>query len=84
MSRLWPDMFVEEANLTNNISMLRKVLGETHDGQPYIQTVPRVGYRFLASVSVARDGAAQEAAGQPVENPAVIEGDGWPGARDVH
>src|SRR3989442_14401710 len=45
MSRLWPDTFVEEANLTNNISMLRKALGETQDERLYIQTVPRVGYR---------------------------------------
>ena len=52
MRSLWPDTFVEEANLTNNISILRKVLGETHNGQPYIQTVPRVGYRFVRTAHV--------------------------------
>jgi len=45
MQRLWPDAFVEEANLANNISLLRKVLGEQ-----MIQTVPRRGYRFVAEV----------------------------------
>src|SRR5688572_8433987 len=43
MERLWPDTFVEEANLTQNIFMLRKALGEVE----YIETVPRRGYRFL-------------------------------------
>lgn len=46
MKRLWPDAFVEEANLANNISLLRKVLGEQ-----MIQTVPRRGYRFVAEVA---------------------------------
>src|SRR4030095_13337466 len=42
-----PDTFVEEANLSVNVSALRKALGEREDGQPYIVTVPRRGYRFL-------------------------------------
>ena len=46
MKQLWPDSFVEEANLTQNIYMLRKALGE---GQ-YIETIPRRGYRFAAEV----------------------------------
>lgn len=44
---LWPDSVVEEGNLTNNISLLRKALGE--DPQ-YIETVPKKGYRFLGAV----------------------------------
>lgn len=44
---LWPDSFVEEGNLTNNISLLRKALG---DDPPYIETVPRRGYRFIGAV----------------------------------
>ena len=43
---LWPDTFVEEGNLTQNVSRLRKVLGED-----YIETLPRRGYRFTADVS---------------------------------
>ena len=49
MRRVWPDSFVEEANLTVNISALRKALGDTINGQEYIETVPKRGYRFIAS-----------------------------------
>jgi DNA-binding winged helix-turn-helix (wHTH) protein/TolB-like protein len=51
MRKVWPDSFVEEANLTVNISALRKQLGETPNGQQYIETVPRKGYRFRVPVS---------------------------------
>jgi len=50
MAALWPDSFVEEANLSFQISALRKVLGE--DGPKWIETVPRYGYRFAAPVSL--------------------------------
>src|SRR5215470_17099801 len=50
MQKVWPDTFVEEANLTVNISALRKILGETSAGQQYIETVPKRGYRFLVPV----------------------------------
>jgi Tol biopolymer transport system component/DNA-binding winged helix-turn-helix (wHTH) protein len=46
MKRLWPDSFVEESNLTQNIYMLRKALGDCG----YIETVPRRGYRFAGEV----------------------------------
>ena len=55
MQQVWPDSFVEEANLTVNISALRKVLGETAEGQQYIETVPKRGYRFVAPVVERRD-----------------------------
>jgi pimeloyl-ACP methyl ester carboxylesterase/DNA-binding winged helix-turn-helix (wHTH) protein/class 3 adenylate cyclase len=45
MEQVWPDSFVEENNLAQNISILRKALGEQ-----YIQTVPKRGYRFVADV----------------------------------
>jgi len=51
MRKVWPDSFVEEANLTVNISALRKQLGENPNGQRYIETVPRKGYRFAVPVS---------------------------------
>jgi DNA-binding winged helix-turn-helix (wHTH) protein/tetratricopeptide (TPR) repeat protein len=47
---IWPDTFVEENNLTVNISALRKLLGDGASDQRYIQTVPRMGYRFAANV----------------------------------
>ena len=49
--RLWPDRFVEEGNLTLNISTLRKALGETRDLHEYIVTVPGQGYRFVTERS---------------------------------
>ena len=55
IQQVWPDSFVEEANLTVNISALRKVLGETPSGQQYIETVPKRGYRFVAPVTEHRD-----------------------------
>jgi len=51
MRRVWPDSFVEEANLTVNISALRRQLGETPSGQQYIETVPKKGYRFAVPVT---------------------------------
>jgi DNA-binding winged helix-turn-helix (wHTH) protein/pimeloyl-ACP methyl ester carboxylesterase len=50
MRHLWPDTVVEENNLNHNISVLRRALGEQPDGPRFIETVPRVGYRFVADV----------------------------------
>ncbi|MGC2108958.1 MAG: winged helix-turn-helix domain-containing protein [Candidatus Korobacteraceae bacterium] len=50
MKELWPDAFVEEANLSQNIFMLRKALGDTPDDRRYIVTLPGKGYRFVAEV----------------------------------
>ncbi|MGH9839338.1 MAG: alpha/beta fold hydrolase [Blastocatellia bacterium] len=50
MSRVWPDIYVEETNLAQHISMLRKALGEREDGGQYIETVPKRGYRFVVPV----------------------------------
>src|SRR5258706_13727666 len=55
MKRLWPDTFVEEVTLARNISDLRKALGDGANGQKYIDTVPKRGYRFVASVSEVCD-----------------------------
>src|SRR5215831_1377362 len=49
--KVWPDVFVEESSLTKNISLLRKCLGEGPDGRPYIETLPRRGYRFHAGLT---------------------------------
>jgi len=50
MEKVWPDSFVEENNLAQNISILRKALGEGKEGDQYIQTVPKRGYRFVGDV----------------------------------
>ena len=51
MRQLWPDTFVEEANLTSNILQLRKCLGDNARQPIYIETVARRGYRFIAPVT---------------------------------
>ena len=65
MTKVWPNCFVEEANLTINISALRKALRESADGQQYIETVPKRGYRFVTPVKTVSDLPALDHARQP-------------------
>jgi TolB-like protein/DNA-binding winged helix-turn-helix (wHTH) protein/Tfp pilus assembly protein PilF len=60
LKKVWPDIVVEESNLADNIFRLRKALGDGDNGQKYIETIPRRGYRFVAEVrtSRARNGAS--------------------------
>ena len=53
LDAVWPETTVEENNLNHNVSVLRKALGERATGQHYVETVPRVGYRFAAPVDAA-------------------------------
>jgi TolB-like protein/DNA-binding winged helix-turn-helix (wHTH) protein/Tfp pilus assembly protein PilF len=53
MRLVWPDSFVEESNLSQTIFVLRKTLGDAPDGRPYIDTVPRKGYRFASGAAPA-------------------------------
>jgi DNA-binding winged helix-turn-helix (wHTH) protein/tetratricopeptide (TPR) repeat protein len=54
--RVWPDTYVTEANLTQNISALRKALGERANDHRYVVTVPGLGYSFVAEVfEIPRD-----------------------------
>src|ERR1700719_4608315 len=50
LRKVWPDTFVEESNLAQHISVLRKALQEGEDSPRYIETVPTRGYRFVAQV----------------------------------
>ena len=50
MNRLWAESFVEESNLTQNIYLLRKTLGNCADGQPFIENFSRRGYRFNGEI----------------------------------
>jgi TolB-like protein/DNA-binding winged helix-turn-helix (wHTH) protein/cytochrome c-type biogenesis protein CcmH/NrfG len=47
LEKVWPGVFIEENNLARRIFNLRQVLGESPDGQQYIETVPKRGYRFI-------------------------------------
>jgi DNA-binding winged helix-turn-helix (wHTH) protein/TolB-like protein/Tfp pilus assembly protein PilF len=68
MKRVWPSTYVEEGNLTQNISLLRKALGESPGGIQFIETVPRRGYRFVADINEAWDGGHLNG---PSETPAM-------------
>ena len=50
LKRVWPDSFVEEANLSQHVFTLRRALGDTPTGAAFIETVPKRGYRFIATV----------------------------------
>jgi TolB-like protein/DNA-binding winged helix-turn-helix (wHTH) protein/Flp pilus assembly protein TadD len=50
MQAIWPDVTVEDANLTVAISQLRKALNQNGDAAEFIETIPRVGYRFVADI----------------------------------
>ena len=55
MEMVWPNSFVEEGNLTYNISLLRKALGESASERRYVVTIPGRGYRFVADIEEFED-----------------------------
>ncbi len=73
MEALWPDTFVEGSNLTQNIFVLRRVLGLTDTGEPYVETVPKRGYRLASSVEVIEEQRAPETPGPEQEAVAKVE-----------
>ena len=67
MSALWPETVVDETNLTKNIWLIRRALGEREDSAAYIETVPRVGYRFVGAIRrVEADGPEPLRAAAPM------------------
>lgn len=56
MRRVWPETVVEENNLAQQVSFLRKALGESETGVKYIETLPKRGYRFLVTPGLVADG----------------------------
>src|SRR6187397_2294031 len=70
LDTVWPGTAVEENNLNHNVSVLRKALGENATGQQYIETVPRIGYRFVApveAIAAIRTGPPAATAALPVK-----------------
>ncbi len=53
MARVWPNTFVEPANLTVHIAALRRVLGDGRDSNRFLINIPGRGYRFVAPVTVS-------------------------------
>ncbi len=71
---LWPDSFVEEANLNVNVSTLRRALGESPTESQFIETVPRRGYRFVASVSeIASDESTELQKREEFSRAAIVD-----------
>jgi len=71
MKSIWPDSFVEEATLAQNVFILRKVLGETPLDARYIETVPKYGYRFVAEVKEIHPKPSGQEPGDESANQAV-------------
>ena len=71
---LWPETFVEEANLSNLIALLRKALGDSPAAAQYIRTVPKLGYRFVAPVNnlCTPSGEPQRGHREPSQRPIRI------------
>lgn len=61
LEKVWPGTFVEEGSLTQNISLLRKALGDSSDDQKWIRTIPKRGYCFVAPVKLVADSSEQAA-----------------------
>lgn len=74
LQAIWRGVIVEENSLTQNISTLRHVLGEAHDENRYIATIPRKGYRFVAKVTRDDEPAMSAPAAKAVSAPRRI---GW-------
>ena len=72
LNAVWADSFVEEGNLNRTVSRLRQSLGESANEHRYIETIPRVGYRFIAPVEKGKDVIA---ASQAVELAPPLSGE---------
>src|SRR5882724_13663704 len=84
MKRLWPDSFVEESNLSLNIFMLRKALGDSAQEKRYILTIPARGYQFTETVrEIGQDDEEEESlvvtshTRSQVTVERVVRGGGW-------
>ena len=71
MSAVWPDTIVEENNLTQNISAIRRILGEKHGENRFIATIPGRGYKFVAKVERSARDAAFSPLDEDAPNPTV-------------
>ena len=72
LKTVWKDAFVEEANLSHHVHLLRRALEEDTNGQRYIETIPKRGYRFVAPIREVGNGAGSNDA-EPSEARLVEE-----------
>ncbi|MCA1815361.1 MAG: winged helix-turn-helix domain-containing protein [Acidobacteria bacterium] len=78
---VWPDQFVEEGNLSMNVSTLRKALGDDQAAHRYIETVPKKGYRFAADVEELGGGPAGQT--QAVRDVTAVEEEPGPAVKAI-
>ncbi len=71
MAEVWPNSFVEDSNLTQTISVLRKILGENPNQHRFIVTEPGKGYRFVAPITELNGEITRDATEAFIETPAV-------------
>src|SRR5215469_17184333 len=76
---IWPNQFVDQSNLSQNISVLRKSLGESESGNKYIATFPGRGYRFVGRVEVKH--ADRDA---PLLDPPLVDAKSEAEATPIH
>jgi DNA-binding winged helix-turn-helix (wHTH) protein/tetratricopeptide (TPR) repeat protein len=69
MAAIWPDSFVSENSLTRAVTQIRKVLGDGSKAPKYIETVPTVGYRFVATCLEEAGPAAEPGPAAPGRSP---------------
>jgi DNA-binding winged helix-turn-helix (wHTH) protein/TolB-like protein/Tfp pilus assembly protein PilF len=70
---LWPESIVEEANLSQTIYLLRRAMAEGSDGEQYVETIPKRGYRFIAQVVESVDESANATEREPVETGLLLQ-----------
>src|SRR5512140_3015645 len=70
MKRLWPDAFVEEVNLAQNVSTVRRALGP--QGEKYIETVPKLGYRLMVNAQAVDAASAVRAPEAATSHPSPV------------
>jgi pimeloyl-ACP methyl ester carboxylesterase/DNA-binding winged helix-turn-helix (wHTH) protein len=84
LAEIWSDAFVEENNLAQNISALRRILREDKDNK-YIETVPKFGYRFVVPVEVVSEAADRSTQGRfPASEPGLSAASPAPAREPTH
>jgi TolB-like protein/DNA-binding winged helix-turn-helix (wHTH) protein len=76
---VWPGGFVEESNLSKHIWLIRRALGEGDQGAEFVETVPRIGYRFVAPVMRGTAAAATPQTSPVIASERRRAGYGWQG-----
>jgi DNA-binding winged helix-turn-helix (wHTH) protein len=72
MDAAWPGLVLEESNLSVQIAVLRKLLGPAPDGAPWIETIPRTGYRFVGDIAPSEGPSEQAISGNELRASIIV------------